>query len=158
MDCAVCATGRDDLNAPLEKLCSAIDGELFATLYGRVQRVRRDSLRTYIPHAKVGSLCYAESSLGPIPLEIVSLDPSGHVAMPLDDLGPVRLNDRVTLAEESSSILAGEALLGQVVDSMCIPYEGKFSKPLLRSGPALWREYQSDAKSRHKRAPRLGRS
>jgi flagellum-specific ATP synthase len=37
----------------------------------------------------------------------------------------------VILAEESSTSPAGEALLGHVVDSMCRPYEGKFSKPLL---------------------------
>jgi flagellum-specific ATP synthase len=123
------------LNSSFEQLCSSLQTELFTTLHGRVQRVRRDSLRTYIPHAKVGSLCYVETAHGTIPLEIVSLDPEGHVAMPLDDLGPVRLNDRVILAEESSSIPAGDALLGQVVDSMCRPYEGSLSKPLIDRVP-----------------------
>src|SRR5208282_3733605 len=61
---------------------------------------------------------------GKIPLEIVSLDPQGHVAMPLDDMGPVQLGDRVTVLEESATIPVGEGLLGQVVDSMCVPYEG----------------------------------
>lgn len=112
-----------------------IDQESFATYFGRIQKVRRDSIKTYIPHAKVGSLCYVESHQGKIYFEIVGLDPSGHIAMPLDDLGQVRLRDRVVLSQEASTIPAGEALLGHVVDSMCRPYEGKLSRPLVDEVP-----------------------
>ncbi len=115
----------------LAAFCSHIDSHHFVKFYGRVQKVRRDSVRTYIPHAKVGSICEIASAQGNIPIEIVSLDPDGHVAMPLDDLGPIQLGDRVTLAEESATVPVGEALLGQVVDSMCRPYEGNFELPLL---------------------------
>lgn len=114
----------------LTSFCSHVDSDLFVKFYGRVQKVRRDSVRTYIPHAKVGSICEIASSQGNIPIEIVSLDPDGHVAMPLDDLGPIQLGDRVTLSEESATVPVGDALLGQVVDSMCRPYEGNFSLPL----------------------------
>ncbi len=108
----------------LTSFCSHVDSHQFVKFYGKVQKVRRDSVRTYIPHAKVGSICEISSSQGNIPIEIVSLDPEGHVAMPLDDLGPIQLGDRVTLAEESATVPVGPALLGQVVDSMCRPYEG----------------------------------
>jgi len=114
----------------LEKLCNQIESLPFVKYYGRVQKVRRDSVLTYIPSARVGAICEVESSAGRTPLEIVSLDPKGHVAMPLDDLGHVQLGDRVTLREEASSIPVGDELLGKVVDSMCVPYEGEFKKPL----------------------------
>ena len=108
----------------LEAFCERTRRELFVSCYGRVQRVRRDSVRVFVPRVKVGAICVAETPSGKIPLEIVSLDPQGHVAMPLDDMGPVQLGDKVTVLEESATIPVGEGLLGQVVDSMCVPYEG----------------------------------
>lgn len=108
----------------LEKLSRGILGEPFVQTYGRVLRVQRDSIRVFIPRVKVGALCEVESSGGKIPVEIVSLDPSGHVAMPLDDLGGVELGNLVWVKEETSTLNVGEELLGQVVDSRCMPYSG----------------------------------
>lgn len=108
-----------------EKMVADLQQEVFLRYYGRVQKVRRDAIRTFIPHARVGSICQVMTDQGAVPLEIVSLDPEGHVAMPLDDLGGVRLNDQVTLFEESATVPVGENLLGQVVDSMCRSYDTK---------------------------------
>lgn len=115
----------------LMDFCSNLESQNLLEFYGKVQRVRRDSIRTYIPNAKVGAICEIQGPEGTIPLEIVSLDPAGHIAMPLDDLGNIKLGDRVVLSEMSAAIPVGEALLGHVVDSMCVPYEGSFSKPLV---------------------------
>lgn len=115
---------------PFEKYCRAVEAESFMTFYGKVDRVRRDSIRTYIPNAKVGAICEVDAFGGRVPLEIVSLDPKGHVAMPLDDLGAVKLGDRVSLAEASATIRVGDGLLGEVVDSMCRSYSGEINHRL----------------------------
>lgn len=107
----------------LSTLCRQIQQEPFVSFCGQIQRVRRDSVRVYIPNAKVGSMCFAHGRHRDVPMEIVSLDPEGHVAMPLDDLSDVQLGDRVTLHEEQAVIPVGDALLGQVVDSLCQPLE-----------------------------------
>lgn len=107
----------------LELVRKKIREESFVRYFGKVSKVRRDSIRVVIPNVRVGSLCWVKTSKGPVPIEIVSLDPEGHVAMPLDDLGHVQLGDTVEMGEETATIPAGEALLGKVVDSMCQPYE-----------------------------------
>lgn len=104
----------------LDSICGGIQNEPFLQFCGRVTKVRRDSIRVFIPNAKVGSMCIAHTKRARIPLEIVSLDPSGHTAMPLDDLSQLQLGDLVTLEEEQAVIPVGPQLLGQVVDSMCV--------------------------------------
>ena len=100
--------------------------------YGKVERVRRDSVRLTLPGVQVGTLCEIEGALGAVRVEIVSLDHQGHIAMPLDDLDGVRLGDRVRILEHSAMVPVGEALLGQVVDSTCQPYDSP--KPLVLNG------------------------
>ena len=102
----------------------------FVKYYGKVTRVRKDSIRVKIPGVRVGSLCVVKTSKGKVPVEIVSLDPEGHVGMPLDDLGAVQLGDVVEIGEELATIPAGNALLGTVVDSMCRPYDSALSMDL----------------------------
>lgn len=104
---------------------NAIRRTEFLKYFGKVTRVRKDSVRVTIPNVRVGTLCLVHTSSGKIPIEIVSLDPEGHVAMPLDELGSVQLGDRVEIGEAMATIPAGQALLGQVVDSMCQPYQGQ---------------------------------
>ena len=107
----------------LEQFCKQIRDESFVTFCGRVTKVRRDSVRVFVPNAKVGSVVMVQGRQKEIPLEIVSLDPEGHVAMPLDELNSVQLGDLVTLREEQAVIPVGKELLGQVVDSLCRPLE-----------------------------------
>jgi len=107
----------------LERAQKAINETEFVRYYGKVTRVRKDSIRVMIPNVRVGTLCWVQTSDGKVPIEIVSLDPEGHVAMPLDELGTVQLGDRVEIGEAMATIPAGNGLLGQVVDSMCRPYE-----------------------------------
>ncbi len=107
-----------------QSVCEKISKESFTEYFGRIQRVRRDSVRVYVPNVSVGAIVTAETQHGRVPLEIVSLDPEGHVAMPLDELGHVQLGDLVYLKEETATIPVGPELLGEVVDSMCQPYEG----------------------------------
>jgi len=107
----------------LENLCERIQSESFVQYCGRVSKVKRDSVRVYIPNAKVGSICVAQGKQKRIPLEIVGLDPAGHTAMPLDELSALQLGDLVTLEDEQAAIPVGEDLLGKVVDSMCIPLD-----------------------------------
>jgi flagellum-specific ATP synthase len=107
-------------------LTAAIGERPFADFYGRVAKVRRDSVRTFLPGIQVGALCEVKTSKGNVPVEIISLDPEGHIAMPLDDLNDVQLGDRVFQIEESARIAVGPHMLGKVVDSMGRPYEGNF--------------------------------
>jgi flagellum-specific ATP synthase len=117
------------------QLAQCIVRDPFIRYYGRVQKVRRDSVRVFLPGVKVGAICQAETSSGRVPLEIVSLDPEGHVAMPLNDLGQVALGDAVTVLEDSAHIPVGEEMLGSVLDSMCEPYEGALTGSLLERMP-----------------------
>ena len=109
----------------LESLCSAVSEERFGAAYGKVQSVMPYAVKVFVPDVRVGSMCVAKARGGSVPLEIVSLDPAGHVAMPLDDLGNVALGDRVSVQESSATIPVGDELLGKVIDSMCVPYEGE---------------------------------
>lgn len=119
----------------LERLCAELRTNPFARYYGRVQSVRRDAVKTFVPNIKVGALCRIETAQGDVPMEIVSLDPSGHIAMPLDDLGATQLGDKVFMCEDGAMLPVGEALLGKVVDSMCVPYEGPTDLPLYEKLP-----------------------
>lgn len=107
----------------IEKIGNRLYAQSFVRIFGRVEKLRRDAIRTYLPAVKVGTICEIETEAGLVPVEIVSLDPKGHVAMPLDDLGSVRLGDRVFLVEQSATVDVGEALLGQVIDSRGVSYE-----------------------------------
>lgn len=119
----------------LESFAEKIQGVSFCRFYGKVTRVRKDSIRVKIPNVRVGSVCFVTTLKGKVPIEIVSLDPEGHVGMPLDDLGSVQLGDLVEIGEESATIPVGESLLGSVVDSMCKPYEKPFEFPLKDNVP-----------------------
>ena len=104
-----------------------VEEERFFRVFGRVKSLRADAVRIQIPDVRVGSLCSIQSASGPIPVEIVSLDPLGHVAMPLDQLGSVQLGDMVHLDEGNASIAVGDGLLGDVIDSLGVSYEGRAS-------------------------------
>ncbi len=112
----------------LESFQRRVENERFFRIFGRVKSLRADAVRIQIPNVRVGSLCSIQSANGPIAVEVVSLDPQGHVAMPLDHLGAVQLGDLVYLDEGNASVPVGNALLGDVIDSLGVSYEGKFSK------------------------------
>ena len=116
----------------LTQLKEDLESQRFVKTFGYIQKVRRDAVRVFIPNVKVGAVCHVETSTGLVPIEIVSLDPSGHVAMPLDDLGAVQLGDRVWIAEEKSTLAVDETILGTVVDSLSIPYDNPHKKFLDR--------------------------
>ena len=84
----------------LEKVCEEIQSNPLIRIYGRVQRVRQDSVHICVPNVKVGSICDIHSSVQIIPVEVVSLSPEGHVAMPLDGMDWVKLGDPVFFAGE----------------------------------------------------------
>ena len=109
----------------LPTFCESVQTESFAQFFGEVKRVSRDSLRLNMPGARVGSLCYIQTSHGRCAVEIVGLHPEGHIAMPLDDLNGVQLGDPVTLSEETGHIPVGPGLLGMIVDSTMRSYEGQ---------------------------------
>jgi flagellum-specific ATP synthase len=119
----------------LELATEKVKKESFYQFYGRVTRVRKDSIRVRIPNVRVGTLCWVKTLQGKVPIEIVSLDPDGHVGMPLDDLGAVQLGDWVEIGEESATISVGDDLIGKVVDSMCQPYEKVESWKLKERAP-----------------------
>lgn len=91
--------------------------------YGLITQVRRDSVRVFVPGVQVGSIVIAQGRVRDVFLEIVSLDASGHIAMPLDDLSGIQLGDRVVVFENQATIPVGEGLLGRVVDSLCRPID-----------------------------------
>jgi flagellum-specific ATP synthase len=113
----------------LETFYKRVENERFFRVFGRVKALRADAVRVQIPNVRVGSLCSIQSAAGHVPVEIVSLDPQGHVAMPLDQLGSVQLGDAVLLEEGSASVPVGDGLLGDVIDSLGVSYEGR--KPQL---------------------------
>ena len=107
----------------LIEFCSQIQNAPFLRFFGRVGKVHRDSVVAYLPGVRVGALCRVETEGRSLPIEIVSLSHDGHVGMPLNDLRGVQLGDRVMLMEDSASIRVGDGLIGQVVDSLMVPYE-----------------------------------
>ena len=109
----------------LEAFCDRAQRELFVRYYGRVQRVRRDSVRVFVPRVKVGAICVAETPSGKIPLEIVSLDPQGHVACLSTIWGRFSWAKGYRAGGVRDDIPSAKACSGQVVDSMCVPYEGQ---------------------------------
>jgi len=115
-----------ELQATLEK----VRKEPFLEFFGRVTKVRRDSVRVFVPRAQVGSICIVKGRERDVALEVVSLDPEGHVAMPLDELSGLQLGDLVVLKQDQAAISVGPELLGQVVDSLCEPLDGKKSLSL----------------------------
>ncbi len=119
----------------LNKAHNKIQEATFFKYYGRVIRVRKDSIRVMIPNVRVGTLCLVNTSTGQVPIEIVGLDLEGHVAMPLEDLGSVQLGDQVEIGEEMATIAVGKDLLGQVVDSMCRPYKAELNLKLSERVP-----------------------
>jgi flagellum-specific ATP synthase len=106
-----------------EQICKSISEEPAAKFFGKVERVRRDSVRISLPGVEVGTLCEIEASMSRVRVEVVSLDPNGHIAMPLDDLDGVRLGDRVRILEHSALVPVGDSLLGQIIDSTCRSYD-----------------------------------
>lgn len=108
----------------IDALEAMLAREMFVSAFGRVERVRRDAVKVAVPGVCVGAICGVQAASGIVPIEIVSLDPSGHIAMPLDGLGAVQLGDTVKVLEESASVPVGEGMLGGVFDSLCRPYEG----------------------------------
>ncbi|MBY0371877.1 FliI/YscN family ATPase [bacterium] len=123
------------MNTAFENLKESLKTDSFVRFYGEVRRVSRDSLRIHMPGARVGSLCHVQSQLGPVAVEVVALNPEGHIAMPLDDLTGVQLGDKVVLAEETGHIPVGDALLGSVVDSTMRSYETGVVLPLAERVP-----------------------
>lgn len=114
----------------IESIVKQASDTSFFKYYGKVTRVRKDSIRVKIPNVRVGSICIVKTSQGNVPIEIVSLDLEGHIGMPLDELGAVQLGDQVEIGEAMATIPVGKSLLGTVVDSMCEPYEKAFEKKL----------------------------
>ncbi len=102
----------------LEKYCREICNRSFRQAFGRVLKVSSNSVVVSLPEARVGSQCSISTSKGIIKVEIVALSPQGHIAMPLDDLSDVSLNDRVDLDEIEAVFPIGKDILGDVVDSM----------------------------------------
>ena len=107
----------------LSATCRILSGTKSIHAFGRVQAVRRDSIRVFLPDVRLGSIVFAETANGRLPLEIVNLDGRGHTAMPLDDLGQIRLGDLVRLSQQDALVPVGRNLLGEIIDSMGFSYE-----------------------------------
>ncbi|MEZ4750109.1 MAG: FliI/YscN family ATPase [Bdellovibrionota bacterium] len=107
---------------------------------GSVLKVKTDTVLLSLPEAKIGALCEVDAGNRKVMVQIVSLDKDGHVAMPLDTLEGVKLGAAVHLKEEAALVRVGQSLLGQVVDSLCRPYEDSKKGLVLGQGVPLYGE------------------
>ena len=94
---------------------------------GRVTHVTGDLIVSNGPRASIGDLCYLEPGKGRarIPVEVVGFRDSNLLLMPLGEMSAVDNSTIVISHGAPGNILAGESLLGRVIDGLCRPIDGK---------------------------------
>jgi flagellum-specific ATP synthase len=133
--------------SPLELKPTGVDEHQYlerleaAPLYrpsGKVQKSVGMIFEAHLPGARVGSLCRIETDrLAGSPVvhaEVIGFKDKRVLLMPFDDATGINNDSRVRLAQESSAVMVGEALLGRVLDARGNPIDGKgplFSNPEL---------------------------
>ena len=110
-------SGLDALKARL-----AAASTLRAT--GRVVAVTGLSLRCTLPGVRVGDVIHVKRPGSVLACEIVGFDGGFAVAMPLGALTGVGADDEVESTGAGFKVVAGEALLGRVVDGLGRPLDG----------------------------------
>ncbi|MFO0737890.1 MAG: FliI/YscN family ATPase [Labilithrix sp.] len=91
---------------------------------GRVVAVTGLSLKCTLPGVRVGDVVHVKRPGVPLACEIVGFDQGLAVAMPLGALTGVGADDEVESTGAGFKVVAGDALLGRVVDGLGRPLDG----------------------------------
>lgn len=102
---------------------------------GRVLSVTGLTVRLALPGARVGDVVRLRRRGEPLLAEVVGFDAGEAVAVALGELHGVGPDDRAESLGEPLSVLAGNALLGRVLDGLGRPIDGKTGARDLRSVP-----------------------
>ncbi|MEM1413412.1 MAG: FliI/YscN family ATPase [Myxococcota bacterium] len=91
---------------------------------GRVTALVGLALRAVLPGARVGQVVDVLRRSGPLPAEVVGFEGDQVLLLPLGDAEGIGPDDPVRPRSEALEILAGEALLGRVLDGLGRPVDG----------------------------------
>ncbi|HOW53337.1 MAG TPA: FliI/YscN family ATPase [Syntrophorhabdaceae bacterium] len=96
-------------------------------VYGKVNQVVGLVIEGKGPIASVGdsALIYPVDSTVPIDAEVVGFKEGKTLLMPLGDLRGVGIGSRILSKKKTVDIMAGEGLLGRVIDGLGNPMDGK---------------------------------
>lgn len=100
---------------------------------GQIARFVGLSVESRGPHARLGEVCEIRSraSGAAVRAEVVGLSEGRVLLMPYEDLEDVELGSEVLATGQRAHVLAGEHLLGRVIDGLGTALDGK---PLPRQG------------------------
>ncbi len=119
------------MDASTEKTLS-LARDMLATLYpyrvyGRVNQVVGLVIEGKGPLSSVGdsALIYPVDSNAPIDAEVVGFRDGKTLLMPLGDIRGVGIGSRILSKKRNADIVAGEGLLGRVIDGLGNPMDGK---------------------------------
>ncbi len=90
---------------------------------GRVARVVGLNLEIDGLQLPIGEAVRVETESGPVIAEVIAVQGTGLVCMPLGDLRGVRAGDRAEAAEGATSVPVGPQLLGRVLDGLGRPID-----------------------------------
>jgi ATP synthase in type III secretion protein N len=91
---------------------------------GRVESVVGLAVRVSLPSARVGDLVFIHRRGGPLPAQIVGIEGSQAIAMPLGELTGVGSGDRVESRGAPLQVCVSDALLGRVLNGLGEPVDG----------------------------------
>jgi flagellum-specific ATP synthase len=91
---------------------------------GRVARVVGLNLEIDGLQLPIGASVQVSAEYGPVVAEVVAVENTGLVCMPLGDLRGVRAGDLAEAAAGATAIRVGPALLGRVLDGLGRPIDG----------------------------------
>jgi flagellum-specific ATP synthase len=103
---------------------------------GEVTRVTELAIESRGPRVVLGELCAICTAAGePMQAEVVALQGDRLTLLPYGDCKGISVGDRVEALEVQPAIMAGDALLGAVVDAFAQPIDGSSLSGCLREMP-----------------------
>ena len=115
---------RRGLSDSLEAMREAITTRDTLVYEGRVSRVAGTIVEGVLPQARIGATCViTPCGSAPIRAEIVSIRQGKAMMMPLGPLLGIHNGARITMDSADSTVRAGMACLGRVVDALGAPID-----------------------------------
>lgn len=108
----------------LELLRAKLAESQAAKATGRVVGVTGMMVRVALPGARIGDVVLIRRAGGTLPAEIVGFDAGTAITLPVGKLAGVGIDDEVEATGEGLMVMAGEALLGSVLDGLGNPLDG----------------------------------
>lgn len=106
-------------------LAGALDRAAPLRLHGRLTAIRGLALQASLGGARLGELCEVAGPSGPLPAEVVGLSGERAVLLPLGEAAGVTLDAEVRPTGRPLEVLAGDGLLGRVLDGLGRPLDGR---------------------------------